>query len=415
MYDEKIIGRWVNERAEYVFSENFSFYHSIIGTDKQIVGLYLIEDSKLIFQLQGSKERAFVIDHISPSELRVKYKNKDGGWIRESFNKQPDNYELKRSTRNFVNVDFLLKNRNYHPVVMMNQELSKTLMTEVYDRLDKPQFNYSIPEKESDVVFYIVLIIGVLVLFISPLLLVIGLPLVAIGIVGTMKQPSKKKFEREKEKYDSAYRAFQREEKLYNETCEMSDKEFKRYMKEREVSKSLWIDDYSIVEDYKKGYSHNFVYHQLRKNLVDEKNETEVHESIAFLQEYRRHPYIADFAYVNKALNLIVLIEIDEPYTLSEREPIHLSEEDHSDRTKFFLKHKVVLIRFSEEQFLFYPKECCDFIKGFDMLIKFNFMFPSLPYIQRWNRYNVYRLIASRYREKYLNIFRLRNDGIENF
>lgn len=71
--------------------------------------------------------------------------------------------------------------------------------------------------------------------------------------------------------------------------------------------------------------------------------------------------YFPDFILKCEKTNLHIDIEIDEPYSFSEKEPIHYKGIDNI-RNKFFLEMNWCVLRFSEEQILKYPNECCDFI-----------------------------------------------------
>ena len=69
--------------------------------------------------------------------------------------------------------------------------------------------------------------------------------------------------------------------------------------------------------------------------------------------------YTPDFAYIDELINLHIDIEIDEPYAYNKK-PIHyLGYNNETKRNNFFLDCLWVVIRFSEEQVILYPKSCC--------------------------------------------------------
>lgn len=72
--------------------------------------------------------------------------------------------------------------------------------------------------------------------------------------------------------------------------------------------------------------------------------------------------YCPDFIYFNKKINLYIDIEIDEPYKLSTKEPIHFTGSDEL-RDSFFLSKGWCVIRFSEKQVVRQYQECCNEIK----------------------------------------------------
>ncbi|MEL6439166.1 MAG: hypothetical protein AAFQ80_07950 [Cyanobacteria bacterium J06621_8] len=73
--------------------------------------------------------------------------------------------------------------------------------------------------------------------------------------------------------------------------------------------------------------------------------------------------YTADFTLINDDLKLGVNLEIDEPYTLKDRTPIHLFEDrKYAFRDNFFLSLGFIVIRFAEYQIVKYPDNCCLYI-----------------------------------------------------
>jgi hypothetical protein len=73
-------------------------------------------------------------------------------------------------------------------------------------------------------------------------------------------------------------------------------------------------------------------------------------------------PYQPDFTYICPETNLHIDIEIDEIYILKTGEPIHYRIDSYTrddKRNNYFLNNNWVVIRFSEEQVIKYPDECC--------------------------------------------------------
>lgn len=67
--------------------------------------------------------------------------------------------------------------------------------------------------------------------------------------------------------------------------------------------------------------------------------------------------YYPDFIYQD-ASGLCIDIEIDEPYVLDTKKPIHYQGVDDA-RNAYFLRKNWVVVRFTEEQVVRYPKQCC--------------------------------------------------------
>lgn len=74
-------------------------------------------------------------------------------------------------------------------------------------------------------------------------------------------------------------------------------------------------------------------------------------------------PYEPDFIYAHSTKNYFIDIEIDEPYNLNDRKPIHykcgVDSTIDEYRDSFFLSNNWLVVRFSEEQVVTQPVECC--------------------------------------------------------
>ncbi len=80
--------------------------------------------------------------------------------------------------------------------------------------------------------------------------------------------------------------------------------------------------------------------------------------------------YFPDFTFVCNTTGLHIDIEIDEPYTIKEKEPIHYLYSNDDLRNSFFLKQNWCVIRFAEEQIASQPDECVELIKNFSEAIR---------------------------------------------
>jgi hypothetical protein len=113
-------------------------------------------------------------------------------------------------------------------------------------------------------------------------------------------------------------------------------------------------------------------------------------------------------------------IEIDEPYTLEKKQPIHYINEknnSYSDEKRDFeiIQSNWVVIRFCEEQIIKYPEKCISLIllsiKFFNQQIpnlSFNIFVARMildgpPEVNRWTKSESLVLSFKKYREKYLN------------
>ena len=121
------------------------------------------------------------------------------------------------------------------------------------------------------------------------------------------------------------------------------------------------------------------------------------------------HPYTPDFAYINQLLSLYIDIEIDEPYVYKTGEPTHFVESrKDAQRNDFFLGRGWVVIRFSEEQVVRWPKSCCKQVAeviaqtlGNNALLNQFTNVPDLQSIRQWTEESARQMAVSGYRDKY--------------
>lgn len=111
--------------------------------------------------------------------------------------------------------------------------------------------------------------------------------------------------------------------------------------------------------------------------------------------------YFPDFILVKD--NLIINVEIDEPYSFEKKEPIHFNDVD-LNRNLFFKENGICTIRFSELQILDEPLLCIDFInsviKSCTELIKIdNFYYREL-YKDKWTYEEAFHYAYNQSREE---------------
>ncbi len=120
--------------------------------------------------------------------------------------------------------------------------------------------------------------------------------------------------------------------------------------------------------------------------------------------------YYPDFIYQDN--HFFVDIEIDEPYSLPNGYPVHYQGVDNN-RNMFFLRAGWHVIRFSEEQIMRQPAQCCrflaDFIQKKNKENKHQISSKSLENIpllslktRHWTREEALYMFSNKYRESYL-------------
>jgi very-short-patch-repair endonuclease len=81
------------------------------------------------------------------------------------------------------------------------------------------------------------------------------------------------------------------------------------------------------------------------------------------LRHFKCGYYYPDIILFDKRTNVVVDIEIDEPYSLNDKVPIHFDNED-MERDMYFTDLGFLVVRFSENQVFNYPEECYKVLKN---------------------------------------------------
>ena len=112
--------------------------------------------------------------------------------------------------------------------------------------------------------------------------------------------------------------------------------------------------------------------------------------------------YYPDFIYHDTS-GLCIDIEIDEPYALDSRKPIHCQGQDDY-RNAFFLRKQWVVVRFTEQQVMQHPLLCCQELAA--LIFHLNgrhyaarFYHERLPRQPQWDQAEALRWARSRTRE----------------
>jgi very-short-patch-repair endonuclease len=410
--NKQILGRWFNNEIEYFFSQNNTFQIVYLNSEKTINGYYTIKEKEIEFTyIDYSHIWKGNIEYIDSNELQLKHSSNK---IVKNYNlkKTVDNYNLKKiNSSGKTDISFLLISKiQYYPILLMNDKLKDSIFFDYFEKPKKPEFNEQEPENTNEFLLYIVfIIIGIVLSFY--LKIPFGLLIVFWGIYLVYTNPSKKSYLKKVNEYQKNKTNYEFQLKKYNNEISLNEEDFLTLKNKEKISSILRKYRYSIGTDYIKGLSHEFFLKKLILHFGSKHNNSKgILESLTYLNNNFVYgnplrPYVSDFAYVNDEIGLVLLIEIDEPYTIQNKEPIHLNDDV---RNSFFLELNWVIIRFSEEQILTYANECCNFIS--ELILKFeepcdkSFFSYTLPYIERWNDFNIYRLINSNYRENYLKM-----------
>lgn len=335
-----------------------------------------------------------------------------GGLIRRFQHTKP--YKTERSYR-------LLVMSMYYPVVLfpagpIDESLKKTMERPVFT-LEKPQREYF---EESTIGGWIALpgiimflgcfLFRILFGFTSSTILLTGLALSLIGmVIGKVEEY----FYSEKEV--ASIRSFNKKVNRYNSEMIIHNKKVKvwnRYFRYKNASAAekrmilLRESDIEIIEEgsytnTRRGVTEITVERRLKK-IYGRK----IKVGKCVRSKYEHVEYYPDFIYKCDEYGIIIDIEIDEPYTLETRRPIHIVHYD-KERNDFFVLNHWAVVRFSEQQILQNLDECLELLNGFICSIKrgeTEMHIPSSIQLPRWDEDASLEMIKRRVRE---NAYRL--------
>jgi hypothetical protein len=150
-----------------------------------------------------------------------------------------------------------------------------------------------------------------------------------------------------------------------------------------------------------KGYKEWEFHQALLSHFTDLEVWVDLHMAIPYFNK----PYEPDLVLIDKALNLYIDIEIDEPYDGYYRFPRHEVEKD-DNRDLFFTESGWIVIRFTERQVHLQEKECIAYIKDvLNSIYSYRLEVTSNCNPEKqWDYQQAVHWEKEHYREKYLGI-----------
>tara|TARA_R110002012_G_scaffold319996_1_gene542059 strand:+ start:1224 stop:2597 length:1374 start_codon:yes stop_codon:yes gene_type:complete len=151
-------------------------------------------------------------------------------------------------------------------------------------------------------------------------------------------------------------------EKEYNlkkKNIELSIKNKKNALAIKEYYKSLSVKSEVVRhnENIKRGKTELMFLDKLYKKFG---NQIKVDISPNIDSQF----YFPDFVFICNKTGLHIDIEIDEPYSFSEKKPTHHTESKDNERNRFFLDNNWIIIRFSERQIIQESEKCVEVIEN---------------------------------------------------
>jgi len=240
-------------------------------------------------------------------------------------------------------------------------------------------------------------------------------------IISAFTPDNAKKNERLKEEYRRALYSYNIDRQKYFDNSN-NYLEYTKIERSKNVRKAL--EQTAKVEHENlgvlKGKSEQYFYSCLQDVFPEKIFSDKVAEIF-----YSGNTYQPDLIYWDSDKKIAIDIEIDEPYELYTRKPIHCiknGSEPDAMRDKYFLERlNWIVIRFTEEQVVKYPNDCIAVVS--DVINKINEVLPVLINLpsaflrSRWNEEDAIKMSKCGFREAYLNLIGRTSEseiGIEN-
>ena len=138
--------------------------------------------------------------------------------------------------------------------------------------------------------------------------------------------------------------------------------------------------------------------------------EIEILKDVSLPIKNRDYGYKPDIAIVWRSKGLCIDVEIDEPYDILSRKPIHYIDGDCNDylRNAYFLENGWYVIRVTEEQVIKKLDDVYKYISRLVFAISEDERFKvdsDIKPLKRWTSEEAQRMAESNYRERYLEVF----------
>ncbi len=324
---------------------------------------------------------------------------------------------------------------NHYPIVKYPPLVERYLNDEIPE-LDK-EYQPSIPTFEKNnyltlIISFVMIIVAIYLLFslftfkkllYSLLIIYIGFFLLK-GSFYELKRTKKNNF-LIKEKYKTLLKEYNERQfikfKLNKQLSDKKEREEYKRKKITEICNSACEGHFNYEQESKKGATEKY-FSCVLFAYFGNKIRTDYTIEPSGFSIFRQFEFIPDFSFIDKDISID--IEIDEPYTLEEKHPIHLLNDLKEEiRDSFFTSQNWIVIRFSENQIIENPFGCVKFInrtvkeiigKEKNVINFSNISDSLLPNnVSKWTIDEVNRLINLNYRENML--LKINHDYLPRF
>jgi very-short-patch-repair endonuclease len=301
--------------------------------------------------------------------------------------------------------------KNYPQLFLPNQ-IIEVLNKKHFDKPIEPKIPIY-PIKNSNTLFKIFFLLSsVLLFFIFPK---VSILLCIVALIWIIKNPENEKFEDEIRNYNSERNEYLDQLQDYNFYINNTFEKYINYKKYKCIFKIQSKSGFTRIDiDFKNGVTHNFFKNYLLKYFDSNTiNENITITSNYYFSDYNNFlPYVPDFAYINNKTQIKIAIEIDEPYLINTKEPIHYND---NKRNEFFIKKNWIVLRFAENQIVTFPDLCCEYIKEIiynleNGNLNYNKLDEILIKQAAWNLNDATELANLNYRDSYIYKIHIPNE-----
>lgn len=306
-------------------------------------------------------------------------------------------------------------------------DLDSILIEEPKKPLEKPLVHNSYLESFGYLIVWLCGCFGIMVLFGGFFLASFILLIIAISSYYIINESDKRRFEildhniKLQIQYEKDLAEYQKNINLLNSINSNPDKlrEFHR-SKKMEIFKNI-ADPIEI--ESKKGSSEKFFFDYIKSNSPMEKKGFLVLQNRGIQTpawNRSKYPYSCDILIIDPFYKFTLNVEIDEPYTLDEKLPIHFVEKDNENEiydykdyfrdSDFSEDFNWPVLRFAEEQVVRWPEICLYTIHDFiEVMINKRGLFelseldiPEDFFKERWTEDEAKNMAEINYRMEYL-------------
>jgi len=144
------------------------------------------------------------------------------------------------------------------------------------------------------------------------------------------------------------------------------------------------------------------------KKLTEIEKEIKVIQNVSLPIKRRNYGYKPDIAILWKSKGIAIDVEIDEPYDIKSREPIHCTDDEKDYiRNAYFLENGWFVIRIAEEQVIKNVDGVCGYVSNIISAIAKDMRFArdyGIDPVKRWSKEEAQKMAEEGFREKYLEL-----------